>query len=1505
MSKGVVDTIAGAGILATGIALDVVTAGAATPFEMSLMTTGAGMLLSGIGTLIGQRARGVAEMSRNPIQPYNIIYGRTKVGGTMIFREFTASNNRIMTLINILACHPCQEIEQLWFDNKQVLIFENQPFSDQSNPNGFWGNISAPQAVLNITSISRSNNVVYVTFASNPVGVLNDFDGQTIAVRDTIDAAGGNSFNGFWPVVQTGPNSFTYSNGGPQGPGQPNTGSIKTNWPDYGLSNVVAGKYLGNQTEASGILLGNTNGYWTPDCTVSGMTYGALKLTFDSVKFVTGVPSMSWIVQGKNSIFDPRTGSFGYTNNAALCIADYLSNPTWGFGLQYGTQILTPQLIAAANLCDEQVPLATGGTESRYTCNGTFDVSTKRGEVLQNLLTSCGGRLSVTGGQYVIQPAGWVDPTSTISMSGLTVPSSTQNMIMSTAGLVTNSYNDQEGRGEYFPGTAGTSEGQFLMCLGMLEAYAATGNQTALSIAKQTLSPMLSVLYRNYPIPETVTQTDIFAPHWLFNVKAPITSSVVRYDDVFTFTNGQCVLPDTHGQVRYVFQAITPGYTLVYQSPFSPPSNSTIPTRFASVWQFAYFLQTNAPAPGTFFPQGTPGNVVTVYYGDQTVGAQEDANLVSQFNAGKPTYVYTSFTGAAQTQGPYVVQVTSIGLSQPPGQPHQFWYFTYEVPNTAFTYFQGSGNEGFTASFTVLPAGFGISYPIASSVFDAAQNGTVVTLVDTSISGELAVIYSCLSGPITATGQDFEAFPDWRPLAAGEIDSANDTYNWAFRAFTAASVTGDSTWERCANATKQQAQVAYTVNNQRQWIAPSLQLQPLSQSGAFTFTDNTPAPLLSCNQSGSIVISCVQQPTSGTTTQFGVASINDTFAAGDMVTWTFSTTSSAGGTCQIELYIDTTDQQPFSAANRYIFTMTANLGESHVLPLTLGDFTNGTQTLPAGSTVFTCGVQLPGMMTQGISVTISSVTTTPNIPVRYEGGCIPFTANFLGNPASIIGWQGPSYVGYQSPWMFKQLGDESAVATNVQFLADAQAAWTAQAATKDIGPFAPVFYFQKPDSVQYGPENTFGFAGPDPNTGWVGYQMRPLAEIAELVAACNGSEPYYAQAVTVTNNYLNWLDANWPSTDITNGPPSAFPQTGAQLAGPEPHAVALIIRAVLKMDQAARPNGNASGSMNAAYASLLDKAMTFWGFWYQTTGVMAGTFCSDTVNQVWFGFWTGEILRTLSDLCNWAESPNINQGPTALQAITWINGLVEWVSANTVEVNSDLGYTLADINGSQKWGRLAKRDLYNGIMGTFIAESNQFQISDFPYYAQDNIHGYTNGAAQFQGDLNFQTDGARLWKNIQLPFTSSCPMAQRLAKIEMLRGRQQWRGTIQGQLSLYQSVPLDTTYLSLPQMGWANKIFEVQNSRFVVSADQGAPTLGVELDLQETDPTIYDWSTSEELNIQGYPLVGAVVAAPPAASDTETIAVSGQALATRTSGFIVSINGNTISATNPNIGVAD
>jgi hypothetical protein len=80
-------------------------------------------------------------------------------------------------------------------------------------------------------------------------------------------------------------------------------------------------------------------------------------------------------------LFDPRSSTTAWSNNWALCVRDWLTD------LRQRPEVPCERdqrhlLNAAANLSDEAVALLAGGTEPRYTCNGTYDASKTRGTVI-------------------------------------------------------------------------------------------------------------------------------------------------------------------------------------------------------------------------------------------------------------------------------------------------------------------------------------------------------------------------------------------------------------------------------------------------------------------------------------------------------------------------------------------------------------------------------------------------------------------------------------------------------------------------------------------------------------------------------------------------------------------------------------------------------------------------------------------------------------------------------------------------------------------------------------------------------------------------------------------------------------------------------------------------------------------------------------------------------------------------------------------------------------------
>jgi hypothetical protein len=167
---------------------------------------------------------------------------------------------------------------------------------------------------------------------------------------------------------------------------------------------------------------------WAPSAngtpSVMGCAYAYLKIEYDSSMFPSR-PQIRWVIQGRNDIYDPRTGTRGYTTNWALIIADVLMNTDYGMGTPQSS-INTAQWIAAANVCDEVVACAVG-VEARYTCNWTGDTSSPFGDILSQMMTAAGGRLTYANAQWYIWPAYWQpasftwDESSLVSLNGESV----------------------------------------------------------------------------------------------------------------------------------------------------------------------------------------------------------------------------------------------------------------------------------------------------------------------------------------------------------------------------------------------------------------------------------------------------------------------------------------------------------------------------------------------------------------------------------------------------------------------------------------------------------------------------------------------------------------------------------------------------------------------------------------------------------------------------------------------------------------------------------------------------------------------------------------------------------------------------------------------------------------------------------------------------------------------------------------------------------------------------
>lgn len=367
--------VAGAALIAGAVALDVFTAGAATtltPFEVAALGAVAGAAGSVGGTLL---MSGIAQamhlgdtgqqgvLSRRSYRPWQIVYGRQRVSGITVDMSLSDGgngDNRWLWDVQALAAHPILAIDATYLNQQQA--FCNREVT--GGVNGLVGNL---------------------------IGT-NSTDGGDMTVNGLVQS-----------IHPTDLNFREYSN---------------FFWD--GNPRFWMAQYDGTQVAADPFYMAlcATNPttalpHWDSTCILEGLAY-SLNRYWSNSHWVAGVPVVQYDVRGKNNIWDPRSSTYGYTENAALVLADYMCNQQWGMMFSYA-DFDADTLIAAANICDEVVTLTnpllvntvTSTTEPRYYINATTSTGQSGGMVIEQMLAAMAGKISYIGGLWFIFPGVW------------------------------------------------------------------------------------------------------------------------------------------------------------------------------------------------------------------------------------------------------------------------------------------------------------------------------------------------------------------------------------------------------------------------------------------------------------------------------------------------------------------------------------------------------------------------------------------------------------------------------------------------------------------------------------------------------------------------------------------------------------------------------------------------------------------------------------------------------------------------------------------------------------------------------------------------------------------------------------------------------------------------------------------------------------------------------------------------------------------------------------------
>lgn len=250
---------------------------------------------------------------KSPIATRSIVYGRSRVGGTLVYLDTTGEENKYLHMVIALATHEIDAIEKVYFGDN--LAWEN-------------GNVQGD----------------YVGYAD-----------------------------------------FRFHDG--------------------------------TQTEHDSVIASRCT-TWGENHILNGIAYLYVRLKYDTEVYTSGIPNISAVVRGK-PLYDPRDGSTSYSTNPALAIYDYLKNDFYGMNAS-DDEIHLQSFKDAADLCDSLVGLGSGDIETRYTISGVIDTADTPKNIITGLLTSLGGQLTYTGGQFHLQGAEWIGPEYSINENDIT-----------------------------------------------------------------------------------------------------------------------------------------------------------------------------------------------------------------------------------------------------------------------------------------------------------------------------------------------------------------------------------------------------------------------------------------------------------------------------------------------------------------------------------------------------------------------------------------------------------------------------------------------------------------------------------------------------------------------------------------------------------------------------------------------------------------------------------------------------------------------------------------------------------------------------------------------------------------------------------------------------------------------------------------------------------------------------------------------------------------------------
>lgn len=350
------------------------------------------------------------QMVKSATAVRQVLYGRARVSGPILLAHTTGDLKQFLHLIVAVGGHEFDAIEKILLNNVEL------PAADPTTGYIRTGDYAPGLSVTVTTDFALAGWPTTSQALTLPIGASDTLT----QVVDVLHAYPDDSSSA---TLYHSVASFSVAGNVVTVNSQPPTEALilRVVYQVQRLTTTVRVRtVLGTDTQtAFAEAVAETGGKWTSAHRGLGIPMVYLRLEYSQDVFgQIGLPNVSVVARGKK-VRDPRTGTTAWSQNPALCAADYLRDQTLGLRAT-APQVPDAEIIEAADICDELVDIDGAGTmQKRYSCDAVLSTEAGPRSNLATITEAMAGTVVWVQGRWLVRAGAHRSASFTIDESML------------------------------------------------------------------------------------------------------------------------------------------------------------------------------------------------------------------------------------------------------------------------------------------------------------------------------------------------------------------------------------------------------------------------------------------------------------------------------------------------------------------------------------------------------------------------------------------------------------------------------------------------------------------------------------------------------------------------------------------------------------------------------------------------------------------------------------------------------------------------------------------------------------------------------------------------------------------------------------------------------------------------------------------------------------------------------------------------------------------------------